>query len=258
MPQQLTKHTKPKAAARQPWQATVVTLLPECFPGPLGASLSGQALSTGLWLLDTVALRDFGIGKHASVDDTPAGGGAGMVLRADVVGPAIEAAIASNQSAPLVYLSPRGTPLTQTKVRSLAEGPGIILLAGRFEGVDQRVLDAFSIEEISVGDYVLSGGEIAAMTVLDACIRLLPGVVGASESLTEESFENNRLEYPHYTRPRSWQGRDIPDILLSGDHQRIAAWRQSQSLAITKARRRDLLDVSNTDGPKSQPRKSGK
>ncbi len=224
-----------------PWRATVITLLPDCLPGPLGVSLAGQALKDGIWALEAVALRDFGIGKHANVDDTPAGGGAGMVLRADVVGPAIEAARLQNPNTPVLYMSPRGTPLTQTMVEAWSKGPGLTILAGRFEGVDQRVLDAHDIEEVSIGDYVLSGGEVAAMAVLDACVRLLPGVMGQPQSLAEESFSNGLLEYPHYTRPRSWQGRDIPDVLLSGDHQKIADWRRAEALAITEARRPDLL-----------------
>jgi len=223
------------------WDATVITLLPDCFPGPLGTSLAGQALSDGIWSLETIALRDFGIGKHANVDDTPAGGGAGMVLRADVVGPAIEAAQSQNPKAPLLYMSPRGAPFTQKMAETWSKGPGLSLLAGRFEGVDQRVLDAFDIQEVSIGDYVLSGGEIAAMTILDACIRLLPGVMGQPQSLDEESFSNGLLEYPHYTRPRSWQGRDIPDVLLSGDHQKIADWRRAEAETITEARRPDLI-----------------
>ncbi len=232
--------TRPGSQTPQ-WRATVVTLLPECFPGPLGTSLAGQALKDGTWALETIALRDFGIGKHANVDDTPAGGGAGMVLRADVVGPAIEAAQTQNPNTPLLYMSPRGTPLTQTMAETWAEGPGLTILAGRFEGVDQRVLEAHGLQEVSIGDYVLSGGEIAAMTVLDACVRLLPGVMGQPQSLAEESFSDGLLEYPHYTRPRSWQGRDIPDVLLSGNHQKIAEWRTAEAQAITKARRPDLL-----------------
>lgn len=230
-----------RTADVRPWRATVITLLPECFPGPLGASLSGQALNEGTWTLETIPLRDFGIGKHANVDDTPAGGGAGMVLRADVVGPAIDAAIAKCPDTPLLYMSPRGTPFTQAQAEAWATGPGLTILAGRFEGVDQRVLDAYDIQEVSIGDYVLSGGEVAAMTVIDACVRLLPGVMGQPLSLEEESFADGLLEYPHYTRPRSWQGRDIPDVLLSGDHQKIANWRRTMAEEVTKERRPDLL-----------------
>ena len=241
MPQQSQPTSRP------PWRALVITLLPDCFPGPLSVSLAGQALHAGLWSLDTIAVRDFGIGKHASVDDTPAGGGPGMVLRADVIDPAIEAATIENKDAPLIYLSPRGDRFTQAMARSWIEGPGVTLLAGRFEGVDQRVLDARDVTEISIGDYILSGGEIAALTVLDACVRLLPGVLGAAQSLHEESFENGLLEYPQYTRPRRWQDRDIPEVLLSGDHQRIKDWRLEQSLKITKARRPDLLEKRKSD-----------
>ncbi len=223
------------------WTACILTLFPEMFPGPLGVSLAGQALATGIWRLDTVNIRDFGTGKHRAVDDTPAGGGHGMVMRADVLGPAIDHARAEHPALPLIYLSPRGAPLTQARVRAFAEGPGVILLCGRFEGVDQRVIDARGAEEISVGDYVLSGGEPAAMIVMDAVVRLLPGVMGADGSATEESFENSLLEYPQYTRPREWEGCAIPEVLLSGDHARIAAWRRQQAEALTLERRPDLL-----------------
>lgn len=229
-------HTAP----RPPWRATLVTLFPDCFPGPLGLSLAGQALKSGLWSCNTIALREFGIGKHKTVDDTPAGGGAGMVLRADVVAEALDAAQADAPPCPLIYMSPRGTPFTQAMAEHWAQGPGLTILAGRFEGVDQRLLDEARIEEVSVGDYVLSGGEVAAMAVLDACIRLLPGVMGAAASLTEESFADGLLEYPHYTRPRIWRGHAIPDVLLSGDHEKIATWRRRQSEALTAARRPDL------------------
>jgi tRNA (guanine37-N1)-methyltransferase len=218
----------------------VVTLFPELFPGPLAASLAGEALKRGLWDLDTLALRDFGIGRHRQVDDTPAGGGAGMVLRADVVAAAVDAARAAVPEAPAVYLSPRGEPLGQTLARDLATGPGVVLLAGRFEGVDERVIEARGLREVSIGDYVLSGGELAAMVLIDAVVRLLPGVVGAPASLAEESFEAGLLEYPHYTRPRDWEGRPIPDVLLSGDHGRIAAWRRAEAERLTRARRPDL------------------
>lgn len=223
------------------WTACVLTLFPEMFPGPLGVSLAGQALATGIWRLDTVNIRDFGTGKHRAVDDTPAGGGPGMVMRADVLGPAIDHARAKHPALPLIYLSPRGAPLSQARVRDFSEGAGVIMLCGRFEGVDQRVIDARDAEEISVGDYVLSGGEPAAMILMDAVVRLLPGVMGADGSATEESFENRLLEYPHYTRPREWDGRAIPEVLLSGDHARIAAWRRRQAEALTRARRPDLL-----------------
>jgi tRNA (guanine37-N1)-methyltransferase len=233
------------------WTACVLTLFPEMFPGPLGISLAGQALAAGIWQLDTVQIRDFGTGKHRAVDDTPAGGGPGMVMRADVLGLAIDHARAKHPALPLVYLSPRGAPLTQARVRAFAEGPGVMLLCGRFEGVDQRVIDARNAEEISVGDYVLSGGEPAAMILMDAVVRLLPGVMGAAGSGTEESFENRLLEYPHYTRPREWEGRAIPDVLVSGDHARIAAWRRQQAEALTLARRPDLLSKAESGEAKA-------
>ncbi len=223
-----------------PWQVTVLTLFPGMFPGPLGASLSGRALEERLWQLSVLNIRDFSNDKHRSVDDTPAGGGAGMVMRADVAAAAIDDASAAFPGAPRIYLSPRGTPLTQERVRSLASGPGAILFCGRFEGLDQRAIDARQLEEISIGDYVLSGGELAAMVLIDACVRLLPGVIGAEASLAEESFENGLLEYPHYTRPRIWEGLDIPDVLLSGDHARISRWRREQSERLTAGRRPDL------------------
>lgn len=225
---------------KTPWQATVLTLFPEMFPGPLGHSLSGRALEEDRWRLSLIQIRDFAKDKHRSVDDTPAGGGAGMVMRADVAAAAIDAASAAFPGAPRIYLSPRGRPLTQERVRSLAAGPGVILFCGRFEGLDQRVIEARQLEEISVGDYVLSGGELAAMILIDACVRLLPGVIGAEESLAEESFENGLLEYPQYTRPRVWEGREIPDVLLSGDHAQIGRWRREQSEALTRERRPDL------------------
>ena len=225
-----------------PWQATVLTLFPEMFPGPLGVSLVGRALQDGLWQLSTCNIRDFACDKHRSVDDTPAGGGAGMVMRADVAAAAIDAAVSNAPDLVCIYLSPRGAPLTQDRARELAGGPGVALFCGRFEGLDQRVIEARQLEEISVGDYVLSGGEIAAMVLIDACVRLLPGVIGAEASLSEESFENNLLEYPHYTRPRVWEGREIPDILLSGDHARIARWRREQAEQLTRQRRPDLLE----------------
>ncbi|KAI95254.1 tRNA (guanine-N1)-methyltransferase [Rhodomicrobium udaipurense JA643] len=222
------------------WHASILTLFPEMFPGPLGLSLSGRALADGLWQLSTRNIRDFATDKHRSVDDTPAGGGAGMVLRADVAAAAIDAASAGAPDLPRIYLSPRGAPLTQARARSLAAGPGVLLFCGRFEGLDQRAIDARQLEEISIGDYVLSGGELAAMVLLDACVRLLPGVIGAEASLGEESHENGLLEYPHYTRPRVFEGREIPDVLLSGDHARIARWRREQSETLTRTRRPDL------------------
>ena len=223
-----------------------MTLFPDAFPGPLGLSLVGGALDAGIWSLDAVDIRQFGLGRHRTVDDHPAGGGAGMVLRCDVTAAAIDHARAGAEKLPLIYMSPRGEPLTQKLVRELANGPGVIILAGRFEGVDERVIEGRQIREVSIGDYVLSGGEIAAMAVLDACVRLLPGVLGSAESLAEESFSGAAgkpplLEYPQYTRPREWEGRSIPDALLSGDHKRIADWRHAEAERITRQRRPDLL-----------------
>jgi tRNA (guanine37-N1)-methyltransferase len=219
------------------WQATVLTLFPEMFPGPLGASLAGRALENASWTLDAVDIRGFATDRHRTVDDTPFGGGAGMVLRPDVLDAAIAA---SNDGRPLLCLTPRGVPLEQDMVQRLAAGPGVRLLCGRYEGIDQRVIEANDAVEISVGDYVLSGGELAAMVVLDACVRLLPGVMGASASAEEESFNDGLLEYPHYTRPAEWRGRPVPPVLLSGNHAAIAAWRRDQSIQITRARRPDL------------------
>jgi tRNA (guanine37-N1)-methyltransferase len=225
------------------WRATALTIFPEMFPGPLGLSLAGKALGEKRWTLTAIDIRDFATDKHRSVDDTPAGGGAGMVMRADIAAAAIDAARATMPAdTPTIYLSPRGTQLTQARVRELARGPGIILLCGRFEGVDQRVLDARNLEEVSIGDYVLSGGELAAQMLIDACVRLLPGVAGNEVSLAEESFASDLLEYPHYTRPREWEGRAIPDVLLSGDHEKIAKWRGDQAEKLTKARRPDLWE----------------
>jgi tRNA (guanine37-N1)-methyltransferase len=221
------------------WQATVLTLFPEMFPGPLGVSLAGKALASGLWQLEARDIRASATDKHRSVDDTPAGGGPGMVLRADILAAAIDAAnIASER--PRLLMSPRGRPLTQGRVVELAAGPGPVIVCGRFEGVDQRVIEARQLEEVSVGDYVLSGGEIAALTLIDACVRLLPGVMGKEASGTEESFSEGLLEYPQYTRPQEFEGRTIPEILTSGDHRKVAAWRQAESEALTRARRPDL------------------
>jgi tRNA (guanine37-N1)-methyltransferase len=231
----------PASDGRPPWRAQVLTLFPEAFPGPLGVSLLGQARDAGLWSLETLQIRDFGLGRHRQVDDTPAGGGAGMVLRADVIGPALDHARQALPDAPLIYLSPRGRPLTQPFARELASGPGVTLLAGRFEGIDERAIAQTAMTELSIGDYVLAGGEVAAMVVIEACVRLLPGVLGAAESLASESFEDGLLEYPHYTKPRDWQGRAIPDILLSGDHKKIAQWRREQSENLTAERRPDLI-----------------
>ena len=225
------------------WQATVLTIFPEMFPGALGLSLAGKALSEGKWALATINIRDFATDKHRSVDDTPAGGGAGMVMRADIAAAAIDAGRARMPvKAPTIYLSPRGALLTQARLRELASGPGMLLFCGRFEGVDQRALDAREVEEISIGDYVLSGGEPAAQVLIDACVRLLPGVAGNEVSLAEESFASGLLEYPHYTRPRNFEGRTIPDVLLSGDHEKIAKWRREQAEKITKERRADLWE----------------
>jgi tRNA (guanine37-N1)-methyltransferase len=223
-----------------PWRATVLTLFPDTFPGPLGASLAGRALETSGWRLETVDIRDFARDKHRSVDDHPFGGGPGMVMRPDVLAAAIDSVHPEDPATPFIYLSPRGVPLTQQWVKELAGGPGIVLICGRFEGVDERVLESRGIAEMSIGDYVLSGGEVAAMVLIDACVRLLPGVVGREASLVEESFEEDLLEYPHYTRPRLFEGRAVPDILLSGDHAEIDAWRRTEAERLTQTRRADL------------------
>lgn len=225
-------------AATAPWTATVLTLFPEVFPGPLGVSLAGKALDRGVWRLDTRNIRDYALDKHRSVDDTPFGGGAGMVMRPDVVDRAL--GDVADRPGPVVNLSPRGRPLDQTVVRELAAEPGLTLLCGRYEGIDERVLEARGVQELSVGDFVLSGGEVAALTVLDAVVRLLPGVMGNAESGGDESFERDLLEYPQYTRPADWQGRAVPAVLQSGDHARIARWRRDMAEAITRARRPDL------------------
>ena len=219
--------------------ATVLTLYPGMFPGPLGQSLAGRALSGGRWSLEAVDIRAFATDRHRSVDDTPAGGGAGMVLRADVVAAALDG-VADGR--PVLAMTPRGAPLTQARIRSLATGPGAIILCGRFEGFDERLFDARAIEQISIGDYVLSGGEMGALVLLDACVRLLPGVMGAASSGDEESFESGLLEYPHYTRPQIWEGRTIPEVLRSGDHARIAAWRKQRAADDTRSRRPDLWE----------------
>jgi tRNA (guanine37-N1)-methyltransferase len=221
------------------WRATVLTLFPEMFPGPLGVSLAGKALASGLWALEARDIRDSATDRHRSVDDTPAGGGPGMVLRADVLAAAIDAA-GSHQGRPRLLMSPRGRPLTQSLVAELAAGPGPLLVCGRFEGIDQRVIEGRGLEEISVGDYVLSGGEIAAMALLDACVRLLPGVMGKLVSGVDESFSEGLLEYPQYTRPQEFEGQPIPEILTSGDHARVAAWRRAEAEALTRTRRPDL------------------
>jgi tRNA (guanine37-N1)-methyltransferase len=219
------------------WTASVLTIFPEMFPGPLGCSLAGRALEEDRWRLETLNLRDFASDRHRSVDDVPVGGGAGMVMRPDVVARALDAAPADR---PAIYLTPRGRPLSQDRVRALARAPGLVLLCGRFEGVDQRVIDARGLEELSIGDIVLSGGEPAAIALIDACVRLLPGVVGAEASLTEESFADDLLEYPHYTRPQVFEGRAVPEVLLSGHHERVRRWRREQAEQITQIRRPDL------------------
>ena len=226
------------------FRATVLTLYPEMFPGPLGTSLAGRGLAEGKWSLEARNIRDHAIDKHRTVDDTPAGGGAGMVLRADVLAAAIDAV---GDGRPILAMTPRGAPLTQRRVRQLAAGEGAIILCGRFEGFDERIFEARPVEQISIGDYVLSGGELGAMVLLDACIRLLPGVMGAASSGEEESFEEALLEYPHYTRPAIWEGRTIPEVLRSGDHAKIAAWRKQRSIEDTRLRRPDLIDRHGGD-----------
>ncbi len=232
------------------WRATIFTLLPEMFPGPLGASLAGGALARGVFAIETHNIREQGIGRHRAVDDAPAGGGPGMVLRADVLAAALDARLDAADPRPRLLLSPRGAALTQARVKALSAGQGVVLICGRFEGVDERVIEARHLQEISVGDYVLSGGEVAAIVVLDACVRLLPGVMGKAASGFEESFESGLLEYPHFTQPREWEGRAIPPILLSGDHARIKAWREAEALRVTRERRPDLLARGSAEGSK--------
>ena len=222
------------------WRATVLTLYPEMFPGPLGVSLAGKALAAGTWSLDVKNIREHGIGAHRLVDDTPAGGGAGMVMRADVLAAAIDAASPAGDDRPRLLMTPRGAPLTQSRVRALSQGPGALIVCGRFEGVDERIVETRTLEEISIGDYVLSGGELAAMALIDAAVRLLPGVMGAEASGAEESFEHGLLEYPHYTRPQDFEGRPIPEILNSGHHAKVSEWRRVQSERLTQERRPDL------------------
>jgi len=220
------------------WRASVLTIFPDFFPGPLGASLAGKALAAGAWSLDVVDIRTFATDKHRTVDDTPAGGGPGMVMKADVLARAIDATATDER--PRLMLTPRGMPLSQPRVERLAAGSGVVLVCGRFEGIDERVIAGRRLEEVSIGDYVLSGGEIAAMVLIDACVRLRPGVMGAAASGVEESFTAGLLEYPHYTRPQLWEGRPIPEVLLSGDHGKIAAWRRSEAERLTRERRPDL------------------
>jgi tRNA (guanine37-N1)-methyltransferase len=236
-----------------PWRATVLTLFPEMFPGPLGISLAGKALVSGLWALEARDIRDSATDRHRSVDDTPAGGGPGMVLRADVLAAAIDAAdLAADR--PRLLMSPRGRPLTQALVAELAAGPGPLIVCGRFEGVDQRVIEGRGLEEVSIGDYVLSGGEIAALALIDACVRLLPGVMGKLASGADESFSDGLLEYPQYTRPQAFEGQPIPDILVSGDHARVAAWRRAEAEALTRTRRPDLWAARQVPPEASQKR----
>jgi tRNA (guanine37-N1)-methyltransferase len=222
------------------WPATIFTLFPDMFPGPLGFSLAGDALTRGLWSLEAKDIRDHGLGRHRAVDDRPAGGGPGMVIRADVLAASLDAGLPPDDPRPRLLMSPRGRPLTQARVRDFARGPGLVLVCGRFEGIDERVIAGRRLEEVSIGDYVLAGGEIAAMVVLEATVRLIPGVMGKEASGAEESFEAGLLEYPQYTRPRDWEGASIPAVLLSGDHAAIAAWRRAEALRITAERRPDL------------------
>ncbi|MEN3375922.1 MAG: tRNA (guanine37-N1)-methyltransferase [Hyphomicrobiales bacterium] len=236
------------------WRATVLTIFPEMFPGPLGLSLAGKALQKGLWALDAVDMRDHATDKHRTVDDTPAGGGPGMVMKADVLARAIDFASANSDGRPRLLLSPRGIPLTQRRIGELAAGAGAVILCGRFEGVDERVIAARQLEEVSLGDFVLSGGEIAALALIDACVRLLPGVMGKEASGTEESFADGLLEYPHYTRPQLFEGRPIPEVLTSGDHGKIAAWRRAEAERLTKERRPDLW--ATRPKPPQKPAKS--
>jgi tRNA (guanine37-N1)-methyltransferase len=240
------------------WRASILTIFPEMFPGPLGASLAGKALAAGLWALEPVDIRAYATDKHRSVDDTPPGGGPGMVMRADVLARAIDAVATGGDPRPRLLMSPRGVALTQACVQELAQGPGAIVLCGRFEGVDERVIEGRRFEEISIGDYVLSGGEIAAFALLDACVRLLPGVMGKEASAAEESFAAGLLEYPQFTRPQEWEGRLIPDVLTSGDHAKVAAWRRAEAERLTRARRPDLWAAREFAGLAKSPEKPGK
>ncbi|EQB10933.1 tRNA (guanosine(37)-N1)-methyltransferase TrmD [Sphingobium lactosutens] len=240
--------------------AQILTLYPEMFPGPLGLSLAGRALGEGKWACDPIQIRDFAADKHRTVDDTPAGGGAGMVLRADVLGKAVDHALEKRPDLPVLAMTPRGQPITQARVRDLAAGPGATILCGRFEGFDERIFDARPIEQVSMGDIILSGGEMAALLLLDACVRLLPGVMGAASSGVEESFETGLLEYPHYTRPVEWEGRTIPQVLRSGDHAKIAAWRKQRAEDDTRLRRPDLWErhIGVRDQPPSGAQRTTK
>lgn len=237
------------------WRATVLTLFPEMFPGPLGASVLGRGRGEGLWDLETVDIRAFSDNAYGSVDDTPAGGGAGLVMRADILAAALDSVNAAGR--PRLLLSPRGARFSQQRARKLASGPGVVLIAGRFEGVDHRLIEARKLEEVSIGDFVLAGGEIAAMALVEACARLLPGVIGSPSSLAEESFESGLLEYPHYTRPRVFEGLEIPAVLMSGDHKKIAVWRREKAEEITRARRPDLLEGLSENGPLRRDKNEG-
>ena len=238
--------------------ATILTLFPAMFPGPLGQSLAGEALARGLWSLEAPDIREHGLGRHRAVDDTPAGGGPGMVMRADVLAASLDAALKPDDPRPRLVMSPRGGPFTQAHAREWAAGPGLVILCPRFEGVDERIIEARGLVEVSVGDYVLSGGEIAALAILDACVRLIPGVMGKEASGEDESFEKGLLEYPHYTRPRTWEGRSIPDVLLSGDHAKIAEWRRAEAERITRERRPDLGGPSPASGRRRLRRAFGR
>jgi tRNA (guanine37-N1)-methyltransferase len=232
------------------WRASVLTIFPELFPGPLGASLAGKALGQKIWSCEAIDIRDFATDKHRSVDDTPAGGGPGMVMRADVLARAIDHAAPANDPRPRILFTPRGKPLLQSRVRELAAGPGVVLVCGRFEGIDERVIESRALEEISIGDYVLSGGDIAAFVLIDACVRLLPGVMGKEASHAEESFEAGLLEYPHYTKPQEFEGRPIPEVLSTGHHGKVAAWRREQAEKATRERRPDLWARRKDETPK--------
>ena len=225
---------------QKPWHASILTLFPDAFPGVLGASIIGGAEKSGIWRLETVDIRDFSVNRHRTVDSPPSGGGPGMVLKPDVAAKAIDSVATATDGRPLIYLTPRGKPLTQKRVRELASGPGLIAFCGRFEGLDERVIEGRQMEEISIGDFILAGGEVAAQVMIEACVRLLPGVLGDAQSASEESFEDGLLEYPLYTKPREFEGRAIPEVLLSGDHKKIAQWRRRKSEEITKARRPDM------------------
>lgn len=233
------------------WRASVLTIFPEMFPGSLGVSLAGKALRSKIWSLDTIDIRDLAFDKHRTVDDTPAGGGPGMVMKADVLARALDAASPPDDTRPRLYMTPRGMPLTQARVATLSRGPGAVILCGRFEGIDERIIEARNFSEISIGDYVLSGGEPAALVLLDACVRLIPGVMGKEASGTDESFSDGLLEYPQFTKPPVWEGRAIPEVLLSGDHAKVAAWRRAEAERLTRERRPDLWNARKN--PKNEP-----